>query len=377
MKKSLLLLLFAICSLASWADGFNAVVPSGQTLSFSITDEQNKTVRIEQQDRNLSGDLVIPDSISNGTTKYAVTELGYLAFWCCSGLTSVTIGPLVSYIGPQAFYRCLGLTSITIGPNVTQIYSNAFMDCTNLDTLYYNAKNTIPIQQWYGPDPPGITGLHLHYLEIGDSVQSLPFKIFSGQSDLPSITVPSSVNSIGNNAFEGVNTVIYCGNAGGRPWGAQKVYCVSRDSLYYQDCDTTIVCGYVEGLTNANIPNGVTTIATNAFKYCSTLTSLAIPPSLTTIEDDAFVRCTNMDALFYNAKNLSTGQSGFRQMKLRHLTIGDSVQSLPNYVFYGQDSLVNVTIPNSVTSIGNCAFEGCSSLTKINIPYSVTSIGRC
>ncbi len=37
--------------------------------------------------------------------------------------------------------------------------------------------------------------------------------------------------------------------------------------------------------------------------------------------------------------------------------------------------LKSITIPDSVTSIGNSAFRGCSGLTSVTIPSGVTSIG--
>ena len=50
-------------------------------------------------------DLVIPNS---------VTSIGYLAFYDCSGLTSVTIPNSVTSIGTEAFSGCSGLTSVHI-----------------------------------------------------------------------------------------------------------------------------------------------------------------------------------------------------------------------------------------------------------------------
>ena len=137
------------------------------------------------------------------------------------------------------------------------------------------------------------------------------FYIFSGCSGLTSVTIPSSVTSIGYYAF--------------------------------QDCS---------GLTSITIPNSVTSIGYSAFSGCSGLTSVTIPNSVTSIGESAFYGCSGLTSV----------------------TIPNSVTSIGGSAFYGCSGLTSITIPNSVTSIGGSAFYGCSGLTSITIPNSVTSI---
>ena len=65
-----------------------------------------------------------------------VTSIGEMAFYHCTGLTSVTIPSSVTSIGETAFQGCTGLTSITISSNVSSIGNDAFYDCTNLTDVY-------------------------------------------------------------------------------------------------------------------------------------------------------------------------------------------------------------------------------------------------
>ena len=78
---------------------------------------------------NYSGDIVIPESITFGNSKYSVTSIGDGAFSGCSGLTSITIPNSVTSIGNYAFRNCSGLTSITIPNSVTSIGEYAFSGC--------------------------------------------------------------------------------------------------------------------------------------------------------------------------------------------------------------------------------------------------------
>ena len=65
----------------------------------------NNTVEVTRTD--YSGDLVIPEQIEYGGISYTVTSIGVLAFYGCSGLTSVTIPNSVTSIGNGAFSDCI------------------------------------------------------------------------------------------------------------------------------------------------------------------------------------------------------------------------------------------------------------------------------
>ena len=70
------------------------------------------------------------------TIPNSVTSIGNYAFSTCSGLTSVTIPNSVTSIGDYAFRDCSGLTSVTIGNSVTSIGDSTFEGCSKLETLY-------------------------------------------------------------------------------------------------------------------------------------------------------------------------------------------------------------------------------------------------
>lgn len=86
---------------------------------------------------------------------------------------------------------------------------------------------------------------------------------FSGCSGLTSLTLPSSVTSIGRGAFHGC-------------WK----------------------------LTSLTIPSGVTSIGDKAFYGCSELTSLTIPSSVTEIGWGAFRGCSGLTSIYVYPENL-------------------------------------------------------------------------
>ena len=162
------------------------------------------------------------------------------------------------------------------------------------------------------------------------------------------------------------------------------------------------------GLTSLTIPNSVTSIGEWAFDGCDGLTSVTIPESVTSIESRALCNCDglttivvengntvfdsrdNCNAIIRTADNeliagcknttipnsvTTIGESAFLWCCMSSITIPNSVTTIKDEAFFDCYGLTSMTIPSSVTSIGNRAFQACSSLTSLTIPESVTNIG--
>ena len=246
-----------------------------------------------------------------------VTLIRDNAFFCCSGLTSITIPEGVTSIGDRAFFRCTGLKNITIPEGVTSIGDFAFSGCSGLTSI------TIP---------EGVTA-------IGDSA-------FSWCSGLTSITIPESVTSIGGSAFKdcsGLTSITI-------PEGVTSI----GDFAFF-GCS---------GLTSITIPEGVTSIGDFAFSGCSGLTSITIPEGVTSIGGSAFEGCSGLTSITIPEGVTSIGDSAFNGCNgLTSITIPQGVTSIGNRAFYGCSGLTSITIPEGVTSIGDFAFYGCTNLT--------------
>jgi hypothetical protein len=74
-----------------------------------------------------TGEYTIPSS---------VISVESLAFFKCSGLTSVTIPSSVKSIGAMAFCKCSGLISITFLSSLNSIGDWAFQGCTGLKSIH-------------------------------------------------------------------------------------------------------------------------------------------------------------------------------------------------------------------------------------------------
>ena len=307
------------------------------------------------------------NALTEATVGESVQVLNYGVFQNCTSLTSVNLPNGLTTIDMKAFSGCSRLSSITIPTGVTSIGESAFENCSSLTTLNFNAVNCQDFNYSSRPfiDTPLTT------VNIGDSVQRIPANFVLGCSDLTSITIPSSVTSIGNDAFS------YCSGLTTLNFNAincQDFY--DNDHYPYSPFSGT-------SLTTVNIGDGVQRIPANFVLGHSDLTSITIPSSVTSIGDGAFSVCSSLTTLNFNAINCQDFYDNvyypyypFSDAPLTTVNIGDSVQLIPANFVSGCSDLTSVTIPNSVTSIGNDAFSGCSGLTSVTIPNSVTSIGN-
>ena len=166
------------------------------------------------------------------------------------------------------------------------------------------------------------------------TVVALETGCFAKNKEITSVTLPESVNYIGDGTF--------------------------------YEC---------RGLTSINIPAGVTQIGIATFEGCSSLTSVTIPDGVTKIGIEAFAYCNNLTAVNIPDGVTEIREGAFLCSNLTSVTIPEGVKTIGSYAFYECESLTSVTLPESVNDIGYGTFSGCYNLTSVNIPEGVTSIG--
>jgi PKD repeat protein len=178
------------------------------------------------------------------------------------------------------------------------------------------------------------------------------------------------------------------------------------------DKNVTTLLDYPAGLDGSyTIPDGVTTIDTNAFILCDGLTGVTMPASLTSLEDSAFGDCAGLTNVTLGAGvsyistsafagcshltaiNVDPSNANFssvngvvlnknQTMLVRFppgfsgsYTTPGSVTSIAGYAF--EDcNLTDVIISSNVATIGFLSFQGCGSLTNVTMSNGVGSIGE-
>ena len=313
---------------------------------------------------------------------------GRIQPWPGDSIEEVVIGSGVTSIGNYAFEECHSINSVTIGKDVKSIGKGAFY------TLYG------------GPE---------------------------------SITIPVSVTSIGDYAFNGWDliTVNYGGTV--NQWKAMNTYdrnyflaaaeikcadgtvlprgiCGADLTWEIDDNGTLIVSGtgemfdygfheyralwsrHADSIKNVVIEAGVTSIGKDAFVYCDNITSVTIPASVTSIGEGAFRLCNKLSTVNYggtankwNAISIGNDNDNLTGANINYagitwtynngtLTISGTgdVEDYNNSSAPWYDHRYDTTkivISNGVTGIGEGAFCYFTELTSVSLPGSLKSIG--
>ena len=207
---------------------------------------------------------------------------------------------------------------------VTAIANSAFQNCSNLTTV------TIP-----------------------NSVNSIGAWSFA-KSGVKSITIPNSVTHLGRYAFSesSLNTITL------------------SDNLTEIKNGTFCACS----LNSITIPNKVTCIGDSAFFMCRNLKSIAIPNSVTKIGLMSFTYASLGSVNIPNSVT-EIGTMAFAASDLKSVTLPDSIAIINEGIFSLCTDLENIVIPNSVKEIKAQAFIHCWALKKMVIPNSVERIG--
>ncbi len=233
----------------------------------------------------------------------SVRTIGDNAFWNCDSLETVVLHEGLTSIGIRAFGDCTCLRYINMPNSVTQFGNNyltyeqfdVFHGCTSIDSIFWDSNVSPSIIVKYCKE-------NLKTFVFGENIVKVKKDVFSDCKSLTTISVPNSVVSIDDNAFEG---------------------CENIDSLFWDsNVSPQVITQYCrKNLRKVTFGEKIQEIASQAFSDCSALESAILPNNIASIGAKAFENCTSLSSLF---------------------------------------------IPNSVYSIGEGVFDGCEKLSLVS-----------
>ncbi len=404
-RQLLFIALFALTGLSAWAQTFTQ-----GSLKFTVLDTAAKTVSVAKADNDISGDIVIPSTVTNGNVAYTVTtikEYGFLD----ARIASITIPATVEKMEYYAFQGCSSLAKVTIQDSDTPIefvtgYSRSFGGTLKEVYIGRDVNRTGD----YSNEP---MFANVEKATFGPKVTAIPNNFMSGQDNMNTLVIGDGVKTIGDDAFKG--------DRYGEPelsvtMGANVE---SIGARAFQTCFT---------LKSITLPAKLKTIGTQAFESTQ-ITSITIPASVTDIEYYAFYSCGQLTSINFEDSdepvNFVTGYArsfGFSDKEIyigrdinrtgdyagerlfdnvTKVTFGPKVTAIPNNFMSGQDKMhtliigdgvktigddafagdrygepeLSVTMGANVESIGARAFQTCFALKSITLPAKLKTIG--
>lgn len=447
--------------------GLTSVVANTLSQSIFVRCTNLKSVELKE------GITSIPQGAFNGCASLtgidlpnSLTSLADASFSGCSSLERITIPANVSELGEHVFSNCTSLVEVTseaVAPPTAA--TNTFMGIPDAalyvpegsEDAYRNATGWDVFKTVNGKDLDNEYSL-LNYKKLDDGVSVEVTTVPSGNSSytgdirippttildgveynvtaigekafryskITSITIPSSIKAIGEEAFfecEALTKIVVAGAAPATigadafkdistkaimyvPDGARDAY-VSLDvwnsipviaepnsifayeNLYYNrigDEEVEVIFSipdeseYAVDITipatvnhNGDLCN-VTAISNNAFYYSGELTRVVIPEGVESIGNKAFYLCRSLEDVNIPSSVSNIGAYAFGSCGLRRAVIPEGIETIKEWTFMNCYGLREVSLPEGLKTIEGGAFYN-SGLTTIFIPASVQYIG--
>lgn len=293
----------------------SATIEAGATeirLSGEISEDTINMIS-EALKKNSSKKLAVDLSQTTG-----LTTIDWNAFEDCSNLTSVSIPGSVTSIDWLAFSGCTSLAELTVSES-NETYKS-YENC-----IYTKDGKTLIMAA------SGLTSV-----KLPDGVTSINSGAFYDCRNLTSVTISDNVTIIRDDAFRDCTSLTKLTVS-----ESNETFKSYENCIYKKDGKTFVMAA--SGLTSVTFLKGVTSIDTNAFRYCRNLTNVTIPDSVSYIDRNAFETCS-----------------------LISVSIPNSITLIRIATFFNCSSLTSVIIPDSVKTIEDSAFDYCNSLTTVN-----------
>ena len=230
------------------------------------------------------GDVVVPPSVTHEGKTYAVVQMGDQCFRNSPQLRSVTLPPTITSWGNEG----VGLW---------------FSDCPGFEEVF-----------------------------LSEGITYLP-KFCFNSTGLKSVTLPSSIASIGEYCFAGCKS-----------------------------------------LRSVSLPPSIASLGRRTFSLCSALKSIQIPNSVTEIGDECFLGCDSLESVTLPASLAKIGRECFRNcFSLKSMDLPNTLTSIGASCFEDCWSLQSVSLSSSLEIMPWGLFQG-SGITSVVIPSSVTEI---
>ena len=298
------------------------------------------------------------------TIPATVTSIGNYAFNSCTQLAEINLadGSMLETIGNNAFSGCVMVPEITIPATVTSIGEYAFQNLSLITKVVVpDSVMSIGVGAFKGCN--SIEEITLPFVGRTATETEGGFAVFGH-------IFGYTTNSTSGTVYQGTYYYGYCYYY--IPQTIRKVTITVQTAI---PANAFTNCDFIEHIT---IPKTVTSIGEYAFQNCKALATLNsdetgvfnLPELITNIPKSAFESCIMMESVTIPAMVTSIGNNAFSGcVMVTEITIPETVTSIGEYAFQNLSLITKVVVPDSVMSIGVGAFKGCNSIEEITLPF--------
>ncbi|MBO7115508.1 MAG: leucine-rich repeat protein [Prevotella sp.] len=247
-----------------------------------------------------------------------------------SGVEELVLPKTVIRLGRDIFYYARNLKALSVEEG-----NPVFDSRNNCNAIIETASNTLRIGCINTVIPATVTALGdmafsgkpgLKEIEIPNSVTSIGWAAFWADTELTNVKMSAAITNLDDSPFGGCDRI--------------TSFVIDETNPKYDsrnNCNAIIETAsntLIQGFSNTEIPEGVKTIASAAFRSLSTLTEIEIPASVEKIEAEAFLYCNQMTKVVSHIKKPFAVSS--------MVFSGDNMKIAKLYVPYGtKDAYAN------------------------------------
>ncbi|MCH5222340.1 MAG: leucine-rich repeat protein [Muribaculaceae bacterium] len=309
MKKLFTFLFVILATVSVWSQDF-----SYEGINYTILNDNAQTCMTKagsesSPGNDVNGDVVIPQMVSYENKSYSVVSIGNYSF-AHTNIDSMILPNSIIEIGHDAFNGS-EIISIEFNDGLKIINNDAFIDCTNLQSVTLpNTLNSLG-------DRAFMNCISLENIQLSNALKLLSNYVFAGCNALKSIKLPDSITDMGHDGGGG-----HC----------------------FSNCTN---------LNSVELSKNLEYIGWQVFQGCTSLVSIDIPDSVTVIQYAVFAGCTS----------------------LKNVRLSNSITDFAGSLFEGCTSLEYIEIPSSVRFMNGHMFSGCTSLKTVKLLPQLSSLG--
>ena len=266
-------------------------------------------------------------TINNG-----VKSIGDYMFYHCRNLTSISLPDGLESIGIEAFMECDSLHNVSIPQSIKEVGRSAFVN-GNIECL------TMPIDIDLSNDPfycESLNEVHIIRGNSGiepDSYNRIQLPWYYSQSDSIDIYVESGIKTIGSQMFAYISA------------NSVRVQLPSGLETINDGAFTNT------NITEISIPDSVESIGNYAFNGCQILENVSFPSSLNSLGEYSFAECINLKTIELRNIITIGNSAFENCSSLNRAIFPDSLKSIGTRALYGCEGLDYLSIPIDVSLV--------------------------